>query len=145
MKNEFGTLRRTQLDRTLTPFFAARHETRPQRGWLRSVREALGFSLEDVGRKLGDSRQHILRFETAEANDQITLQSLRRIANAMDCELVYAIVPKTGTLTELAEGHTRDQVVRDVHAVERTMALEDQAVGDVEQLVKEETKRRRKP
>jgi predicted DNA-binding mobile mystery protein A len=144
MKNEFGTLRRRQLDQTLLPFFAARNQTRPLRGWLRSVREALGFSLEDVGRKLRDSRQHILRFETAEANDQITLQSLRRIANAMDCELVYAIVPKTGTLTELAERRVHDQVVSDVHAVERTMALEDQAVGDVGQLVKEETKRRQR-
>jgi predicted DNA-binding mobile mystery protein A len=144
MRNEFRALRRRQLDQALSHFFAARDEIRPKRGWLRSVREALGLSLEEVGRKLSASRQRILRFENAEANDQITLQSLRRIAKAMDCELVYAIVPKSGTLTELAEQTVRDQVASDVHAVERTMALEDQAVGNVEQLVKEETKRRQK-
>jgi predicted DNA-binding mobile mystery protein A len=142
---QFKDLRRYQLDRSLAAFSNARQENRPMRGWLRAIRQSLGLSMEDVARKLAGTKSLIQQFEDAEKDDRITLGSLRRMADALGCTLVYAIVPKTGTLTELAEQSVRDQVVSDVHAVERTMALEDQAVGDVEQLVKEETKRRQKP
>ena len=113
------------------------------------------MSLEEVGRALGKSKQRILDFEHAEAEDRITLNSLRRVADAMDCELVYAIVPKSRSIKELAEQHrqrqktsaeqkTRDRVREDVLGVEHSMALENQATGDVDRLIEEETKRRLK-
>jgi predicted DNA-binding mobile mystery protein A len=141
---QFKDLRRHQLDRSLAAFSNARQENRPKHGWLRAIRQSLGLSMEDVARKLAGTKSLIQQFEDAEKDNRITLGSLRRVADALGCTLVYAIVPKTGTLTELAEQSVRDQVVSDVHAVERTMALEDQAVGNVEQLVQEETKRRQK-
>ena len=144
MRDEYRDLRRQQLERSLKPFVKAKHEPRPQRGWLRAIREGLGLSLENVAQKARDTRQHILRFEVAEANDKITLNSLKRVAAAMDCELVYAIVPKSGTLTELAEARARDQAREDVLDVENTMALENQAPGNVEKLIDDETKRRLK-
>jgi predicted DNA-binding mobile mystery protein A len=144
MDKEFKALRLRQLDRTLAAFSDARQTERPQHGWLRAIRQSLGLSMEDVAKRLAGIKPLIQQFEDAERDDRITLGSLRRVADALGCTLVYAIVPKTGTLTELAERRIHDQVVRDVHAVERTMALEDQAVGNVEQLVKEETKRRQK-
>lgn len=144
MEKRFKDLTLRQLDRTLATFSSARREARPQHGWLRAIRKSLDLSMEDVARKLSVTKPLIQQFEDAEKEDRITLHSLRRVAAALDCTLVYAIVPKAGTLTELAECRVREQVVSDVHAVERTMALEDQAVGDVEQLVKEETKRRQR-
>jgi predicted DNA-binding mobile mystery protein A len=144
MKDEFRDLRRSQLDRSLKPFATAKLESRPSRGWLRAIREGLGLSLEDVARKAKDTRQHILRFEVAEADDRISLRSLRRVAEATDCELVYAIVPKVGTLTDLAERRAREQATEDVLDVENTMALENQASGNVEKLIEDETKRRLK-
>jgi hypothetical protein len=62
----------------------------------------------------------------------------------MDCQLVYAIVPKSGTITELAERRARAEATEDVLDVEHTMALENQATGNVEELIEEETKRRLK-
>jgi predicted DNA-binding mobile mystery protein A len=132
----------SQLARTLSAFEAAKQEARPQRGWLRAIREGLGLTLETVGKKLGQSRRRIQEFEDAEAKDRITLHSLRRVAAAMDCELVYAIVPKTGTISELAERRARKQAAEDVLDVEHTMALENQAVGNVDELIEKETKRR---
>ncbi|MGA2607735.1 MAG: helix-turn-helix domain-containing protein [Candidatus Acidiferrum sp.] len=134
----------SQLTRSLSAFEAARQEARPQRGWLRAIREGLGLSLEDVGKKLGQSRRRIQEFEKAESKDRITLRSLRRVAAALDCELVYAIVPKSGTITELAERRARAQATEDVLDVEHTMALENQATGNVKELIEEETKRRLK-
>jgi predicted DNA-binding mobile mystery protein A len=145
MRTEFKDLRRKQLDRSLSAFADARREARPSHGWLRAVREGLGLSLQEVAYKLGHvDKRRILEFEEGEANDRITLRSLRRVANAMDCELVYAIVPKSGTLTELAEARARNQATEDVLDVENTMALENQAPGNVEELIEDETKRRLK-
>ena len=89
---------------------------------MRAIREALGLSLEEVGARLKKTRQRILEFEKAEAEDRITLQSLRRVAAALDCDLVYALVPKTGSILELAERRTRQDATRDVLDVEHTMA-----------------------
>jgi hypothetical protein len=62
----------------------------------------------------------------------------------MDCDLVYAIAPKSGTITELAERRARAEVTEDVRDVEHTMALENQASGNAEEVIEEETKRRLK-
>ena len=142
MKNEFRDLRLSQLARSLSAFTTAKQESRPQRGWLRAIREGLGLTLDHVGKQLGQSRRRIQEFEDAEARDRITLHSLRRVAAAMDCELVYAIVPKSGTIAELAERRARAEAEEDVRDVEHTMALENQAAGDVEALIDKETKRR---
>ena len=100
MSDESGNPRLKQLDRTLESFRAARAVQRPQKGWIRAVREAAGLSAGDLGRILGTSRQLPLQFETAEADDSITLKSLRGVAHAMDCDLVYALVPRAGSVRE---------------------------------------------
>jgi predicted DNA-binding mobile mystery protein A len=142
MRNEFRTLRLQQLDRTLKPFRATAKKPRPQKGWLRAIREAAGISASEVARILKTSRALPAQLEKAEAEDRITLKSLRTAANALGCNLVYALVPKRGTLRELVEERARAQAKRQVLSVEHSMALEDQAVGRVDEAVEAETKRR---
>lgn len=153
MRKPSRTLRLRQVSSTLAVFNKARGMARPQHGWLRAVREALGMSLEAVGSKLQLAKQTAQHFELAEAKGTITLQSLQRAAAALGCELLYAIVPKSGSLSDLAERYNqgkrmareqkiREQVKRNVLRVERNMALENQAPGDVDQLIEDETKRR---
>jgi hypothetical protein len=89
---------------------------------------------------MGVKRQSIMDFEAAEANDRITLQNLRRVAGAMGCDLVYAIVPKSGSLTELAERQARSEATKRILSLERTMALENQAVGNTKEMIDQETK-----
>jgi predicted DNA-binding mobile mystery protein A len=88
--------------------------------------------------------QTVAAFEKSEAADRITLQTLRRYAEALNCELVYAIVPKNGSLQQLAEARARLEAERDVRAVEHTMALEDQATRGIPDKIERETKRRMK-
>jgi predicted DNA-binding mobile mystery protein A len=85
--------------------------------------------------------QTVASFEKSEAADRITLQTLRRYAEALDCELVYAIVPKNGSLKQLEETRVRAKAERDVRAVEHTMALEDQATHGIQDKIERETKR----
>ena len=141
MRDEFRDLRLKQLDRTLEPFRAAQKVSRPRKGWLRAIREAVGISASDLARTLGTSRQLPLQLEKAEAEDRITLKSLRAAANALDCDLVYALVPKTGTMEDLIENRARAQARKQVLGVEHSMALEDQAVGRVDEAVEAETRR----
>jgi predicted DNA-binding mobile mystery protein A len=91
------------LDNSLAAFSAARSLPRPPQGWIRAIRQALGVSSGELGRILGVSRQLPLQFEKAEAEDTITLKSLRAVANALDCNLVYALAPRAGSLRQLAD------------------------------------------
>jgi predicted DNA-binding mobile mystery protein A len=141
MKSEFRELRLNQIDRSLEPFAGTQAVSRPRRGWLRSLREALGISMREVARRMRKTPQTVASFEKSEAADRITLQTLRHYAEAMDCELVYAIVPKTGSLKKLGEKRARQRAERDVRAVEHTMALEDQATGGIQDKIERETKR----
>ncbi len=141
MTNAYAPLQIRLLEQKLNRFYRLREIPRPTYGWLRAVREALGLTLESVGRKTGNSRMEIQAFEKSEARSRITLASLEKVADAMGCELVYAIVPKSGTVTELAEKPARDEARDRVTAAEHSMALEGQAVGRVEEKINDEALR----
>ncbi|MGA2811855.1 MAG: XRE family transcriptional regulator [Candidatus Acidiferrum sp.] len=141
MNPEYREIRLRQLSRSLAAFEVAKSNPRPQLGWLRAVREALGLTLDRVGKNMHATRQRIKNFEDAEKQDRITLASLRRVAEAMGCELVYAIVPKSGTIAELAEKPAVEEATKRVLAVEHTMSLENQAAGNVDETIAAETKR----
>jgi predicted DNA-binding mobile mystery protein A len=141
MRNEFRNLRLKQLDRSLESYQAARKVSRPSKGWIRTIRQALGVSSGELARRLGTSRQLPLQLEKGEAEDRITLKSLRSIANALDCDLVYALVPRADSMQELVEKRARTEAQRHVLGVEHTMALENQAVGRIDEAVEAETRR----
>jgi predicted DNA-binding mobile mystery protein A len=140
MNTKFRQLRLSQLDRTLQDMRTS--PPRPTSGWISSVREALGITLDQIGKHIGSSRQAVQQLERAEARDRITLGALRRAAEAMGCELVYALVPKSGTFAELAERPVRDRAARDVKSVMHTMMLEDQKPEHADQLIEDEAQRR---
>jgi predicted DNA-binding mobile mystery protein A len=140
MNSKFRQLRLSQLDRSLQDMRTP--PPRPGSGWIASIREALGLTLGQIGKRIGSSRQAVQQLEKAEATDRITLGALRRAAEAMGCELVYALVPKSGTFAELAERPVRDSAARDVKRVMHTMMLEDQKPENAGQLIEDEAQRR---
>lgn len=140
MKPEFRQLRLSQLDRALATMRAV--PPRPTDGWIASVREALGLTLQQLGEQIRASRQSVQQFERAEAKDRITLGALRRAAKAMGCELVYALVPDSGSFSELAERPTRDRATRDAKSVAHSMLLEDQKPENADQLIEGGARRR---
>jgi predicted DNA-binding mobile mystery protein A len=141
MRSEFRDLRLRQLNRALEAYRATREVPRPSKGWIRSIRQALGISSGELARRLGTSRQLPLQLEKGEAEDRITLKSLRAVANALDCDLVYALVPRAESMQELIENRARAEAKGRVLGVEHSMALEDQAVGKIDEAVEAETRR----
>src|SRR5450432_596132 len=140
MNSKFRQLRLLQLDRSLHDMRTL--PPRPASGWIASIREALGITLVQIGQQIKTSRQSVQQLEKAEASDRITLGALRRAAEAMGCELVYAVVPKSGTFAELAERRIRDRAASDVKSVMHTMMLEDQKPENADQLIEDEAQRR---
>jgi len=141
MQPEFKRLRLRQLERALEPFLAAKNSPRPQKGWIRAIREATGAPLRQLSQRLHKSMPLVNYLEKSEADYRITLGSLRDAADALGCQLVYALVPKSGSIQELAEERARTKAAENVRAVEHSMALEDQAVGGVQEKIDEETRR----
>jgi predicted DNA-binding mobile mystery protein A len=141
MRDDFRNLRLKQLDRALAPFRPAVSVARPVKGWVRAIREAIGVSSADLANRMGTSRQLSLQQEKAEAEDRITLKSLRTLASALDCDLVYALVPRAASLEDLMSNRARIQAKKNVLGVEHSMALEDQAVGNVDEAIETETRR----
>ena len=119
---------RRSLDRTLAPLLKLPRR-RPQRGWVRAIRDALGMTAEQLGDRSGVTQSTIQRLETSEAADTIQLNSLRRLAEGLGCELVYVLVPRE-TLSATYDAAARDVARRELAQVSHSMALEDQAVDD---------------
>jgi predicted DNA-binding mobile mystery protein A len=119
---------RRSLDRTLAPLQKLPRR-RPQRGWVRAIRDALGMTAEQLGDRIGVTQSTIQRLETSEAADTIQLNSLRRLAEGLGCELVYVLVPRE-TLSATYDAAARDVARRELARVSHSMALEDQAVDD---------------
>jgi predicted DNA-binding mobile mystery protein A len=113
------------LDHRYEALNIARHlATRPARGWLRAVREAIGLTQGEVASKLGVKRQSLAQFENAEEQGAISIASMRRAAEAMDCEFVCFVVPRdslAGSYGELAKIH--DPASQHLKATEHSMSL----------------------
>ena len=122
---------RRSLDRVLAPFRKV-HRRAPPRGWVRALRDALGMTAEQLGERMGITQPSVQRLEQSEAEGAIQLKTLRRAAEALDCELVYALVPRK-TLRETYEAAARAVARRELGRVNHSMALEDQAVEDEEE------------
>lgn len=121
-------LKRTQLMDALETFAPAAKTLPPGGGWVRAVRESLSMTQEQLATRVGTSRQAVRFFETAEAERRITLESLDRLAAAMGCRMVYAIVPVDTSLDSLRDKQARSQAEKMMGPVSHSMAMESQAV-----------------
>lgn len=79
---------------------------------------------------MGVTQPTVVQLEQSEANGTIQLATLRRAADALGCDLVYALVPREGSLDQTVLTHARQRALALVRAVDRSMELEDQAVTD---------------
>ena len=120
------SLLRQQLDRKMFMVINLKNIQRPPTGWVKAVRSALGISLQQLGHKMSLTKQSVHELEIREKDYTITLKTLNEAANALDMELVYAFIPKDGTLDRLIERKTKDLATKIVLQTSHNMKLEDQ-------------------
>jgi predicted DNA-binding mobile mystery protein A len=134
MDKQFRVLQLQQMDALLEIWKAAQLSARPKSGWVRAIRESLGMSAAAFARRLGMTPVGARKLESAEASDAITLASLRKLAEALDCELQYALVPRT-SLGQYIKNRAETVARERLRPIAHSMALEDQAVqGPLTQL-----------
>jgi len=115
------------MDALLETWRTAQLSPRPRSGWVRAIRESLGMSAAAFARRLGMTPVGVRKLESAEASDAITLASLRKLAQALDCELQYALVPRNSLLQQVRD--RAEMVAQErLRPIAHSMALEDQAV-----------------
>ena len=127
MTNKFKYMQLQMLDDHLSRVNVC---DRPSGGWIRAVRTSLGMSVRQMAERIGITQQSAARLEKNEVNDAITLKSLRRAAEALDCELVYAFVPNEGSLGGILYKRALSKARDIVDPVDHSMMLEAQDVGD---------------
>lgn len=99
----------------------------PSRGWIRAIRDALGLSSTQLARRLGVKQPRVIALERAEANGTASLKTLRHAAEAMQCTLVYAIVP-TKPLDDILRARAAQKADAELDHLHHTMRLENQAM-----------------
>lgn len=128
MKPADRALARKQLDKRLNPLRDADGLARPRPGWARAIRDALGMTSTQLAKRMGVTQPRVVEMEKAEKGGAITLNTLERVAHAMECKLVYAFVPQK-PLQAMVEDRARGIAKTRLAIARHNMALEAQPVS----------------
>ncbi len=116
------------LDSRLSSLRDADHLRTPHAGWIKAIREALGMTTAQLGRRMGVSQPRIVELERAEVDRNLTLRSLERAAEALGCRLVYALVPHD-SLEMRVRRQAEAVAAEHLAAASHSMRLEDQGTS----------------
>ena len=121
------TLARKHLERRLAPLRDQQNLTRPPRGWIRAMREAFGMTTRQLAQRIGKVQSAVVEMEKSEARDSISLATLRQAAEALDCTLVYALVPNR-PIDDIRRARAANVASQQLARASHTMALENQSL-----------------
>ena len=101
---------------------------RPKEGWIRTLRKALGMSGPQLAERLKVGKSQMSQMESLEVDDRITLKQLRKVAHALDCDLVYALVPSK-PVNEMLRERAWEKAKALVEKTDVHMKLESQQIS----------------
>ena len=97
-------------------------------GWIKLIREALGMSARQLGKKVGIDQSRISRLEAAETEGDLKLSSLKKIAEGLNMKFVYAFVPEE-SLEQTVQQQAEKIALKRLNRVSHSMMLEDQELS----------------
>jgi predicted DNA-binding mobile mystery protein A len=115
-----------QLDDQIRQYVNGQRFDRIPQGWICSSRTAIGMTLKQLATRLGFSVPAAKNFEMREVDEAITLASLRKIANAMEMDLVYYFKPKQDSLDDLLQIRAELKAKELMERSNQAMLLENQ-------------------
>jgi len=131
MKAKQTNLAREQLDETLKQFAPLKTVVPPRKGWVRTIRDALGMTGRQLAMRLNANRQRVSRIEQDEKLGKITIKTLRGVAEALGCEFVCGFVPRQ-TLEETVRNQARYIAKKRMPRSDQMMRLEKQELSEDE-------------
>lgn len=123
-------LAQEQVNRRLKALKTYSEESKIQPGWVKYIRRALGMTLQQLAKRAGLSVSTIAHIERSEAAGTASLNTLKKVAAALECEFIYAFVLKNDAedIEAILKKSARKKA-REILAVADThMTLEDQQV-----------------
>jgi predicted DNA-binding mobile mystery protein A len=128
-----------QLNEKIDQLNGLQHAIVPPIGWIKAIRNGIGMSMEQLGKKLSITKQGVMDIEKREKEGAISIKSMQEIAKAMDMKLVYGFVPNAGSLEQMIETRAIEMATKIVERTSNTMKLEDQANSKerIEKAIKE--------
>jgi predicted DNA-binding mobile mystery protein A len=127
-KAKLAARSRANLDERFKEVGSVTRFAPPVRGWIKAIREALGMSSAQLAKRLGVKQPSVVALEQSEVKGTMELATLQRVAGALDCTLVYALVPNQ-PLEVMVRGRACTFARKRLDAVEHSMLLEDQKVS----------------
>lgn len=121
--------------------FSKMNEPMPSSGWVKAIRGSLGLTIRQLAERVGVTHGSIAQLEKREPKKKVTLESLENAARAMDCKIVYAIVPidSGNTLDDIIMSKAHEAASLILKEVSHTMRLEKQ--GTSEKQIQKEVER----
>ena len=129
---------RQRLDQRFTSMKPESRYRPPPKGWVRAIRDALGMSGAQLGRRIGVKAQSVADIEKSETSGTVQLNTLRRVAEALDCVVVYALIPKS-SLEDMVQRRARELARSELIRIAHTMDLEAQGLSREERKEQIET------
>jgi predicted DNA-binding mobile mystery protein A len=120
---------RSKLDERFVEFGAPERLKSPSRGWIKAIREALGMTTRQLATRLKVKQPSVVALEQSETRGTIEIATLKRVAEALDCTLVYALIPNK-PLEDTVRERARAFLKRRREPIEHSMLLENQAAAD---------------
>ena len=128
-----------QLNEKMLQLSGMQHVIVPPIGWIKAIRNGIGMSMEQLGKKLSITKQGVMDIEKREKEGAITIKSMQEIAKAIDMQFVYGFVPVAGSLDQMIEMRALEIAKTIVQRTSTTMKLEDQVNSKerIEKAIKE--------
>lgn len=118
---------RRQVSRKLQELSEFRTKTLNIKSWSKYVREGLGMTISQMARRMGLAQSTMTESEKQEEAGTLTINKLKKMAAALDCDFVYAFVPRT-SLEDTVENEARRKVLKSMESADAHMALENQSL-----------------
>lgn len=119
------------LEKKIEAWIPLRSNRVPPSGWLKAIRGALGINASQMAKFLGVTHSAIRQFEKNETQHKISLETIEKVAHAMHCKLVYAIVPQEpySNFEAIIDERATQAARSVVSKVDHTMKLEQQGIS----------------
>lgn len=131
ISRKLSKTQRKSLDEKLKAFALGRNIIRPKSGWIKAIRESIGMTTAQLAKRMGIQQSGVTLLEQREVLKTVSLDTLERAAESMNCRLIYAIVPDD-SLEKIVDNQAHLAAQEILKNTLNTMELESQIVGQNE-------------
>ncbi len=126
---KLNKLESKQIQQRLNKLRPLQRNSEIRGGWIRYIRHAMRMTLGNLAKAAKISPATIQQIEKRETTGKVTIETMQKIARAMECDFVYALVPKED-LQKLLTKKAHLKAAKIIKEADLHMTLEDQKVTE---------------